>query len=105
MSEQMNENPLEMRKQGDLNTLRQLFNEPSRLSWNDSELKQLDDLYQIAATEDPEDPVGWVHDFNRSHPTKLEVGVETRRLGKILYLAGLHLDKQAAKDRKWKREF
>lgn len=100
----------ELQAQGDINTLQQIFFEASRLSWSDSEVRDLYELYEIAKKEDEQDPVGWIQDFNRSHPKKLDVGDERMtRVQKILHMAKVFLDtKQAQEERKnktIKREF
>ena len=82
---------------------------PSRSNLNKNDLKQLNELYDIAYAEDKDNPIGWIADFDRVHPHDLEIGVETTRLGKILAFAKIHADqkkKSVSKERGFNvREF
>ena len=91
----------ELARTGDLNSLKQYFNESTRLAWNEVEIKELVELYDIAVKEDSEDPVKWITSFDRSYPRKLDVGSPNqRRLGKILFMVKLYLER---KDRREQR--
>jgi len=88
--------PKELVRQDHITQLSGLFRNQMQNSKNLSktELKQLNELYDIAYTEDKENPVGWIADFDRIHPHDLEIGVETTRLGKILAFARLYADQK-----------
>lgn len=94
----------QLSKDGDLNTLRQYFNEPSRLAWKEDELRELDELYELAKKID-DDPLGWIQQFDRSHPRKLDIGrPDQRRLGKILWMAKVYIDKKQSREQKAQRK-
>lgn len=92
MREQMQEDPRELTRQGDLNHLQDYFNDPNRKSWTVKELENLTRLYEIGQHFDIEDPVNWIVTFDRSYPHSLEIGTSKTRLGKILYAAEIYLE-------------
>jgi hypothetical protein len=82
-------------REAHISVLKDKFREPGQTGWDESGLKQIGRLYDIAKEFDGENPVGWIDLFDRSHPRDLEIGSEGTRLAKILSFADLYL-----KDRK-----
>lgn len=84
----------ELKIQGDLNKLQHHFNEPNIKVWTVEMLGQLKDLYSLALTQDANDPVDWIIGFDQSHPVHFNVGSEVTRLGKILRMTQLYVDRK-----------
>ena len=84
----------ELKIQGDLNKLQHYFNEPNIKQWSVEMLEQLKSLYEMGIAMDPNDPVDWVIGFDQSHPIHLKVGAEVTRLGKILTMAQIYVDRK-----------
>jgi hypothetical protein len=84
----------ELKIQGDLNKLQHYFNEPTIKQWTVEMLGQLKELYELGLSQDSQDPVDWVIGFNQSNPIHLKVGAEVTRLGKILTLAKIYVDRK-----------
>jgi hypothetical protein len=79
--------PRELRVQGDLNSLRNHFNEPGVREWSPEMITQLEELYRIATEFDKDDPVDWVVTMNRSFPYSFRAAGEKTRVGSILVMA------------------
>lgn len=84
----------ELKVQGDLNKLQNYFNEPTIKVWSVEMLDQLREIYELALTQDPDDPVDWIIGFDQSHPRGLKVGTEFTRLGKMTAMAKIYVDRK-----------
>lgn len=87
----------ELKRLGDINILKGVFNEPTRLSWLAEDEKKLSELYELGKKVDAEDPVGFLISFNRSHPFHLSVGIANTRLDKILEMLRIYIQMKASK--------
>ena len=101
MSEPVNDTR-EMVIEGNINIIKQYFKEPYFATMPEDLVAKCRELYEIAAREDTEDPVGWIRDFNSHYPINFEMGTESSRIGKILECAKISLKKAAAKEDKSK---
>jgi len=92
----------ELTVEGHINEVKQHFKEPHFATMPEDLVTKCRELYDIAARENPEDPVGWIVDFNSHYPINFEMGTESSRVGKILECAKIALKKEAAKKPKAK---
>lgn len=99
MSEPVNDTR-EMVIEGNMNIIKQYFKEPYFGTMPEDLVAKCRELYDLAARENPEDPVGWIKDFNSHYPVNFEMGTESSRIGKILECAKIALKKEAAKEAK-----
>ena len=65
---------------------------PGRMKMSSEDRAKIEQIYSIAIIQDAEDPVGWVKDFDRSHPHNIEFGDEKDRLSIILTALDLYMN-------------
>lgn len=80
----------EMARKQHLTELMKYFKEPCQVAWTEEGISKVVQLYDIACKADPEDPIDWIQQFDRSHPHNIEVGNEEGRLGKMLVMAEIY---------------
>ena len=51
-----------------INIVKQYFKEPYFATMPEDLVVKCRELYDIAARENPEDPIGWIQDFNSHYP-------------------------------------
>ena len=90
----------ELAVEGHINVVKNFFKEPYFATMPEDLVTKCRELYEIAARENPEDPIGWIQDFNSHYPVNFEMADETTRIGKILECAKIALKKEAAKESK-----
>ena len=74
---------------------------PGRMKFSSEDRSKVEQIYNLALLHDMEDPVGWVKDFDRSHPHNMEFGDEKDRLSLILTALNLYVSlKKSERERK-----
>lgn len=81
------------------------FKEPGQVSWTQEGISKIIQLYDIATKMEEDDPIGWIKDFDRAHPNKLEIGSEDTRIGTILTMAEIYFKQRAEALKNKKRNF
>ena len=85
----------EVVRKAHIHQLMEYFREPGQVSWTQEGISKIMQLYDIAVKMEEEDPLGWLKDFNNSHPRNLEIGSEDTRLGNILVMAEIYYKERA----------
>lgn len=74
----------EMEKMGDLNALKKYLKDPGDVDWTKAKLDSLHELYKMAESESPENPLEWCMKLNSMIPAHFEFGTVSSRVEKLL---------------------